>query len=647
MRRPVLLFLFAAIGSQAPAPARADDEPPYTRQEDVIYGRKDGTALTMDVFRPKKEGNGAGVVMVVSGGFFSSKEAINPGFARPLLARGYTVFAVVHGSQPHYTVPEIVRDMNRAVRFIRHHAREYGVDPGRLGVTGASAGGHLSLMLGTAGGEGDAKAKDPVDRESSRVQAVACFFPATDLLNFGAPGRELIHARDHGKPFRPAFDYRERDEETNLWVPVTDPDRLRQIAKDISPITHVSADDPPTLIIHGDQDTLVPLQQSQSIVDRLKAAGVETKLVVKAGAGHGWLTLGQDMNQIADWFDQHLMRTGGDGGAKAPPEAKADRPPRKVVVGTTIFGPYGEYPGLDRRLKELAGLVDAMARQATEKYPSRGLDLAILPETTVTANRGPAPARAVPLDGPVRETFAGLARRHHAYIIAPLDLAERGPRGTTYANAAVLFDRKGEVAGIYRKAHPVAYVGSDELESGIAPGREFPVFDCDFGRLGIQICWDIQFDDGWDSLARRGAEIVAWPTASPATAQPAARAAGRRYYIVSSTWREDATVFEPTGMVAAQVESPGQVLVHQLDLSHAVLGWSAQLANGKALTEKYGDRVGYHYSPREDLGLFWSNDPETTIGTMIRSLGLEELDAQVARNRRLQDSARGGPVPPP
>ena len=122
-----------------------------------------------------------------------------------------------------------------------------------------------------------------------------------------------------------------------------------------------------------------------------------------------------------------------------------------------------------------------------------------------------------------------------SYILLPLDLAEEGPRGPIASNAAVLFDRKGEVAGIYRKLHPVAYVGSDELEAGITPGRHVPVFKCDFGNLGVQICWDIQFDDGWEALGRSGAEIVAWPTASPATVLPAARALRHRYYVVSST----------------------------------------------------------------------------------------------------------------
>ena len=288
-------------------PAIAAD-PTFTRQEDVIYGRKFGTALTMDVFRPTSNANGAGIVLVVSGGFFSSHEAINATYIKPLTDRGYTVFAVVHGSQPRFTVTEIVSDMNRAVRFIRHHAKDYAIDPNRIGVMGASAGGHLSLMLGTRGDKGDPNAKDLVDRESSRVQAVACFFPPTDFLNFGTAGKEMIHASDHGKPFRPAFDYREIDPETNLWVTVTDDKRLREIARENSPITHVSPDDPPTLILHGDRDTLVPLQQSEVFVAKLKEAGVPNKLVVKEGAGHGWLGIPKDIEAFADWFDEHLKK---------------------------------------------------------------------------------------------------------------------------------------------------------------------------------------------------------------------------------------------------------------------------------------------------------------------------------------------------
>jgi acetyl esterase/lipase len=286
------------------------DEPAFERKEDVIYARKFGTALTMDVFTPKAKANGAAVVLVVSGGFRSAHESINPGFVRLLIDRGYTVFAVVHGSQPKYTVPEIIDDVNKAVRFIRHHAKDYGIDRDRIGITGASAGGHLSLMLGTAGTPGDPNAKSPVDREPSRVQAVACFFPPADLLNYGKPGKEMIHATDHGMPFRPAFDYHELDKQTNVWVPITDPERLREIARQISPITHVSSDDPPTMIIHGDADVLVPLQQSESFVKKLESVGVPAKLVVKNKAGHGWLGIEKDAALLVDWFDEYLKKPG-------------------------------------------------------------------------------------------------------------------------------------------------------------------------------------------------------------------------------------------------------------------------------------------------------------------------------------------------
>jgi hypothetical protein len=167
-RHPTVPLVSAAI-SISVATLTSANEPSFNRKEDVIYGRKYGTALTMDVFTPRKDAKGIGLILVVSGGLFSSHEAINPAFVRPFIERGFTVFAVVHGSQPRFTVTEIVQDMNRAVRFIRHHAGEYGIDPDRIGIYGGSAGGHLSLMLGTAGAKGGPDAKDPVDRESSRA----------------------------------------------------------------------------------------------------------------------------------------------------------------------------------------------------------------------------------------------------------------------------------------------------------------------------------------------------------------------------------------------------------------------------------------------------------------------------------------------
>jgi acetyl esterase/lipase len=244
-------------------------------------------------------------VLVVSGGWFSAHEAISPQFFQAALDRGYTVFAVVHGSQPKYTIPEIIGDMNGAIRFIRHHAADYHIDPNQLGIMGGSAGGHLSLMQGLAGDLGDPQAKDPVDRESSRVQAVACLFPPTDFLNYGKPGENAI-GRGVLEPFRAAFDFHEFDDKTHHFVPITDEARIEEIGRQISPITHVSADDPPTFIIHGDADTLVPIQQSQTLVEKLKQAGVKAELVPKAGAGHGWPDWPADVAKLVDWFDGNL-----------------------------------------------------------------------------------------------------------------------------------------------------------------------------------------------------------------------------------------------------------------------------------------------------------------------------------------------------
>src|SRR6185295_15435974 len=152
-------FLALVLTALTFATTQAQTNATFTRTEDVIYGRKFGTALTLDVFRPAKP-NGYGIALMVSGGWFSAHEAINANFFQPLLNRGYTVFAVVHGSQPKFNITEIVPDINRAIRFIRHNADKYGVQPDKLGITGGSAGGHLSLMMGVKGAPGDANAKD-------------------------------------------------------------------------------------------------------------------------------------------------------------------------------------------------------------------------------------------------------------------------------------------------------------------------------------------------------------------------------------------------------------------------------------------------------------------------------------------------------
>ncbi|HOW65561.1 MAG TPA: alpha/beta hydrolase [Candidatus Paceibacterota bacterium] len=269
--------------------------PSVQRQNAIEYGRRGEHSLVLDVLKPSKP-NGKGVLVLVSGGWKSGPSgSLGEWIVAPVLRRGYTVFAVYHVSQPESSVMEIIQDMHRAVRFVRHHAKDYGIDPGRLGVTGGSAGGHLSLMLATRGGPGSADAPDPIDRESSAVQAVAIFFPVTDLLNLGKSTENL---GDGGPPktFRRAFG----PQGTNLAA-------WKVIGRESSPIYHVSTNLPPVLIYHGDADTLTPLEQSEWFLEKARASSRTVQLVVHPGGKHGWLTMMFDVHRFADWFDRYLV----------------------------------------------------------------------------------------------------------------------------------------------------------------------------------------------------------------------------------------------------------------------------------------------------------------------------------------------------
>lgn len=316
-------------------------------------------------------------------------------------------------------------------------------------------------------------------------------------------------------------------------------------------------------------------------------------------------------------------------------------PPRKVLVGSIVCG-YGvsQLP-LDQRLDQMDAFAATIMAKATKEYPNRRMDLIVLPEYLIS-NRGETAAQqAVPL-AQVEPRMAACARRCDAYVVIPMVLRETGTP-VRYSNAAVLMNRVGHVEGIYRKVHPVAPQGSTVLEGGLTPGREFPVFACDFGRLGIQICFDMVYADGWQALAEHGAEIVALPTASPETAHPSMYALQHAYYIVSAAPRDHAAVYNPLGMIEAQATTEGVALVHEIDLSFALVHWDAVLEDGEALHRRYGAKVGYHYYRPEDGGVFWSNDPKLTIGQMLASIGLQNAEAELRRLERVQNEARGGP----
>ena len=266
---------------------------PQERTANVVYGQRGKAELLMDVFRPPRQ-NGAGVVVLVSGSWKSGAGSVQPFLFAPFLRKGYTVFAVRHISQPECLIGDIVDDMHRAVRFIRHHRIKYGVAGDRIGVVGGSSGGHLSLMLATRGGPGPADAPDEVDRESSAVHCVACFYPVTDLLNLG---KSTENPGDGGPPKSYKQGFGPRAQTLDEW---------KVLGRELSPIYHITSALPPILIVHGDADTLVPLDQSERFVEQANAAGHKVQLEVRAGKKHGWPTMVLDIPRFVDWFDEHL-----------------------------------------------------------------------------------------------------------------------------------------------------------------------------------------------------------------------------------------------------------------------------------------------------------------------------------------------------
>jgi acetyl esterase/lipase len=273
-----VLFVAALIAVQS-VPAASQQPGPIV--PDVIYGHKAGMALTFDVFKPNVASNGAGVLFMVSGGWVSTwrDPELSRAMYAPLLNAGFTVFSVRHGSSPQFKVPEAYDDVKRALRYIHIHAKDWGVDDNRLGVMGGSAGGHLALMLGNNSDSGDPAARDPVLRGSSKVAAVVAYYPPVDLRKMTGPSDRF-----------PALNF-----DTTL-------------SAGISPILFVTPDDPPTLLVHGTGDTLVPDSHSKLIYAAFQEKKVPTNLILIEGAPHAFqgAALEQANAAAVKWFLQYL-----------------------------------------------------------------------------------------------------------------------------------------------------------------------------------------------------------------------------------------------------------------------------------------------------------------------------------------------------
>lgn len=288
-----VIFLGLAAGMESAA--QEASSLPYDQKVDVVYGEVHGTGLLMDVFIPKAKPNGLGIVDVVSGAWHSDRGKIRDHTMAQVYSvfcsRGYTVFGVRPGSRTRYTGAEMVSHLKLGIRYAKQHATSYGIDPERLGLTGASAGGHLAILAAISPEEGKPDVRQPLLRYDTRVKAAAVFFPPTDFLDWGGQPADLDR---FGDLFFVGGAKGRSEEE------------LKDRARQLSPARLVTGPAIPFLLIHGDADPLVPLQQSEKMVEVLKSAGGSAELIVKKGGGHPWLTIPEEVKVMANWFDQQL-----------------------------------------------------------------------------------------------------------------------------------------------------------------------------------------------------------------------------------------------------------------------------------------------------------------------------------------------------
>ena len=303
MRRLMLVVTLVLL-SVVPATAKSPVE------KNVVYGMYSGLALLMDVHYPEKP-NGYGLVLIPGSGWHTSQaydaSSIKDGGSAlfvsisPLLNGGYTLFIINHRAAPRFRYPAAVEDAQRAVRFVRFHAKQYGINADRIGAVGYSSGAHLAALLGVLDGAGTAADPDPVNRVSARVQSVVASATPTDLTHFDT-GSGVANVVSFMGQLRPTGG-------ASLQESVES-----KAYEAASPITYVSRRSAPLLLMHGDADETVPFRQAELMLDAAKGAGADIKLIRLPGGGHGFARELADhpewpdiLGETVGWLDQYLQ----------------------------------------------------------------------------------------------------------------------------------------------------------------------------------------------------------------------------------------------------------------------------------------------------------------------------------------------------
>lgn len=308
MRSVALRAILLLIACLATPGAFAQVDRPFDRTIDLVYANIDGKDFYMDIFvpngkglidalKPGDGGKGLGIVDIGSGAWHSDRGKLDDHEAAKIYdiftARGYTVFAARPGDRDDYTCFDMVGHIKTAIRWVKANAAKYNVDPDRLGLCGASAGGHLALMTVLTEEPGEPAAKDPLKKLSTSVTAAGIFFPPTDFVEWGGDKDTRIEEAIGDILFKGGAEGRTKEE-------------VLAKAKEASPLYYVKGKTIPMYFFHGDADPLVPLVQSQKMVDKLRAAGSDVQFNIVPGGAHPWVTIPLDVLKLADWFDAKL-----------------------------------------------------------------------------------------------------------------------------------------------------------------------------------------------------------------------------------------------------------------------------------------------------------------------------------------------------
>ncbi|MFC1713821.1 carbon-nitrogen hydrolase family protein [Candidatus Poribacteria bacterium] len=308
-----------------------------------------------------------------------------------------------------------------------------------------------------------------------------------------------------------------------------------------------------------------------------------------------------------------------------------DRPslPREVWVASICQA------GL--RAENYKGMMAKMLARMEEVTPMRP-DIVCLPEAFhvvgLPGGRPPLSEVAEEPIGPISQPFADFARKYGCYVICPIYTVEAG----RYYNAAVIIDRQGQYVGEYRKINPT----EGELDKGITPGPvQPPVFKTDFGTIGVQICYDVNWHENWKKLREAGAEIVFWPSAFAGGEMLNCLAWINKYYVVSSTrFVHPTKIVDVLGDDIITTGRAGEWVCAPINLDKAVIQSVKEIRKLEKIRAKYGRKFHIKIKHVEAWASIEGLSADISVPEALKEFGIETSNEMLSRNTKLQDAKR-------